>query len=161
MSKPLQTFTCQLRLRMSLKIWRIACSLFLLGSLAACGSFGNQESGWKPPIQFVEADLIGTWELYGPMYHTEVLAINADHTFTQIYNLPQQSLHIETHGLWQIEDRASGCVYVHLEGMRNFHSTDSAANNGNRYPGKSLMSFWEPCEDTLITMPDVVNAEQP
>jgi len=141
---------------MSFEIWRIIACTLLVGTLASCGSVGNRESIWKPPKTFTEADLIGTWERVNPIYDPEVLIINADHTFTQIYDEPQRSFHAEAQRSWQVEYRASGCVYVHLEGMRNFHLTDSAANNGNRYPDKALMSFWEPCEDTLITMPDKV-----
>jgi len=146
----------QSRSAQSLILWSMIAWIFLVGTLASCGSLIAHRSVWLPPETFSQAALLGTWTRVNPIYASEAITLNADHTFTQSYDQLDHTLHFETHGSWQVEPRASGCSYLHLEGMRNFALTDSDASYGNRFPDGTLMSFWEPCEDRLITMPDRV-----
>ena len=108
-----------------------------------------------PPITFQEADLIGRWEKIFTKYSTEVLILNPDYTFLQMYETAQGDY--ESRGTWRVEQRASGCVYIHLEGMRFFYGSEAFEVHGNRFtPGGEPYRFWERCEDQMITMPDKV-----
>ena len=63
----------------------------------------------------------------------------------------------EGRGTWRVEQRASGCVYIHLEGMRFSYGSEAFEVNGNRFtPGGEPYAFWERYEDRRITMPDKV-----
>ena len=134
--------------------------------LISCGWAGSAamstrtpaRSFLQPPPTFHERDLIGRWELIGPIDAIEILTLTADHQFTQRYAIGgKPESHDVGQGAWWLEQRPSGCVYVHLEGMRYFHGGGVLADHGNRYePGGTLHTFVEKCEDRLITMPDKV-----
>jgi hypothetical protein len=141
--------------------------LCVLCSLSACSFWeaGSSGSGisWYPPDAFQESDLFGTWQNWRIGYGNETLTLDPDHSFLQIYDtsLVSGEYHYEGQGDWWLEYRPSGCVYVHLEGMRYYHYHISVAENGNRYGGDGIlkdepMLFWEPCEDKRIEMPDKV-----
>ena len=59
-----------------------------------------------PPITFQEADLVGRWEKIFTKYSTEVLILNADYTFVQIYETAQPARPYEGQGTWRVEQRA-------------------------------------------------------
>ena len=52
-----------------------------------------------PPITFQEADLIGRWEKIFTKYSTEVLILNPDYTFLQMYETAQGDY--EGRGTWR------------------------------------------------------------
>jgi hypothetical protein len=133
--------------------WRIIGYILLLGTLLSCGVFSSDQSRLKPPPTFRESDLIGTWQ-FDDVYVIEKLLLHADHTFTQIHDT-HKARPVEVHGTWRVEYRPSGCVYIHLDGMRYFYST-SDPNNGNRYPDGRPQVFWEHCEERGIEMLDKV-----
>ena len=138
----------------------------LVMSLTSCGWIGASttnthtpsRSFLQPPPTFHETDLIGRWESLTSIYDTEVLILTADYQFIHHYELKgKPASRSEDQGTWWLEQRSSGCVYVHLEGMRYFHGGGVLADHGNRYePGGTLHTFVEKCEDRLITMPNKV-----
>jgi hypothetical protein len=84
--------------------------------------------------------------------------LTADQHFIQRYDVfGDPRYHYEGRGTWWVERRPSGCVYVHLDGMRYFYDTEETAANGNRLTHDgSLKNFIDKCEDRSITMPDKV-----
>jgi hypothetical protein len=137
-------------MRYSLRLLLASSVLLLLTS--NCGLLQSGILSPKPPTHFIEANLIGTWNAYGT-YYPETLTLNEDHSFIYRY---ASSPPVKHRGVWHIEPRASGCVYLHLEGMSYVHGTDSEANNGGRYPNGSPVMYWEQCEDQPISMLDEV-----
>lgn len=131
-------------------LWLFVLLSVLFGILG-CISTGTGVFDSKPPETFKETDVIGVWKTE---QGSETLALSADYIYEQTYDDGSIDYHRE--GAWSIEYRDTGCVYLHLEGMRYFYLTRSAAENGNRYPDGTLISFWEPCEERLVTMPDKV-----
>jgi hypothetical protein len=113
---------------------------------------------FQPPPTFRDSDLIGRWELISPIYNTEILTLTADQHFIQRYDVfGDPRYHYEGRGTWWVERRPSGCVYVHLDGMRYFYGGEALAASGNRLaPDGKLMTFLDKCEDRSITMPDKV-----
>jgi hypothetical protein len=98
---------------------------------------------------------LGGCGIAAPSATTEVLILNADYSFVQIYATAQPTRRYEGQGTWRVEQRASGCVYVHLEGMRFFYGSEAFEINGNRFtPDGEPYRFWERCEDQRIQMPD-------
>ena len=129
---------------------------FFLALLVTLNVCGDNSSIAKPPATSTEADLIGTWESVSKSNQRETLSIHTDHTFTQSYTIDPQKTPTEVHGTWQLEYRASGCVYVHFEKMRYIYQTEDTIINGNRETNGDLIEFREFCEGTRITMPDKV-----
>ena len=115
-------------------------------------------SGLLAPVSLQEAALLGTWENVFTEYHTEVLILTSDHQFVQHYQeVGSNARRFTGQGTWHIERRASGCVYVHLEGMRYFYGAEAFALYGNRFtPHGEPYRFWERCEERYIPMPDKV-----
>ena len=147
------------------RFWFILSWGLLAASLTSCsvgepaisGTHTPSRSFLQPPPTFHETDLIGRWESLAPIFDTEVLTLTADYQFTHHYELKgEPASRSEDQGTWWLEQRPSGCVYVHLEGMRYFRG-GALADHGNRYePRGRLHTFVEKCEDRLITMPDKV-----
>jgi hypothetical protein len=110
-----------------------------------------------PPIAFTEDDLIGRWETIFLKYSVETLIINKDYSFTQIYETTSPNQRYEGQGSWWMEQRESGCTYLHLEGMRYFYGGEALERNGNRLEAENdPYPFWERCESQYILMPDKV-----
>ena len=137
--------------------------LCLILTLLACGSMSRIATptasavSLRPPMGFQEADLIGTWVPWaGTKGITDTLILRSDKTFKQLYAIPWSGLLFETEGTWWIEYRSSGCVYLHVEGMRYYYGTGMEAESGNRDNKGHPVSFWSPCEDQTIQMPDSV-----
>lgn len=118
----------------------------------------TSEAFWHLPSTFQEADLIGTWEYHtGVVDYTDTLILMADKTFEQVFNEPHLSLHFEGHGNWWVEYRPSGCVYLHVEGMRYYGFLNrSDAEAGNRFNDGSSITFFDRCENRVITMLDTM-----
>jgi hypothetical protein len=125
--------------------------------LAGCNSNQPGKSVWKPPSAFQAADLIGEWKVVSEVYPVdETLLLNSDGSFIHNYQIPNATPPYSEQGHWWIEQRASGCVFLHLEGMRYFQSTLEVANSGNGALTGTLIRFEEPCEQTTFEMPDKV-----
>lgn len=143
---------------MRLGHWMILVGLG--ASLSACRTANSASISPYPPETFQESDLVGKWEVWsGAPYSTEALTIEADHTFTQIYDATG-GYHFQGEGTWWLEYRPSGCVYIHLEGMRYYYGTLTAAENGNKWPDGvnegDPLQYWDECEERQIEMPDKV-----
>ena len=123
------------------------------------GIGGAQPSpAFLPPEEFSDPDLVGKWGVLFGTHDEETLLLNNDGTFTQTFlSSVDPSLFYTGGGTWRVERHPSGCVYVHLEGMRYYHNTVSTAENGNRIsPDGKLYEFIDPCLNRTITMPDKV-----
>jgi hypothetical protein len=141
--------------------WLILSLLCLGISSLACNSANITPTATvvplRPPSTFQEADLVGTWERSRvPGHADETLLIMADKTFKQIYDVTTSGYHYEGTGRWWIEHRPSGCVYIHLEGMRYYYGTVEQAEAGNRDTRGTPIPYWDPCENRSVTMPDSV-----
>lgn len=138
--------------------WRVGWVCWLVTVLLGCGSAERADPLWTPPATFRESQLVGTWTAHR-MNYRETLVLHPDMTFTHIYTgteSPKQRP-VTSQGPWRLEHRSSGCRYLHLEGMPTFHgTTEELATNGHRFPDGTPKHFWEPCEQTQITMPDKV-----
>ena len=110
--------------------------LVLMTILIGCGA---DRSVVKPPPSFRESDLIGTWETRSHVDGSQTLIMRADRTFTQRYTLSKGGSPTQVQGTWRLEPRASGCVYVHLEGMRYIYQTVDMIKNGNRSPNGATL----------------------
>jgi hypothetical protein len=140
---------------MKLRVWLVY--VCVVGSTAACvvgGRRTNTGISWHPPATFQESDLVGTWDnAFNP--GSELLTLRDDHSFQQVYD--SGSYHFEGEGEWSLEYHPSGCVYIHLEGMRYFYTAADISENGNRFlSDNEPVPFWDPCQDRLIEMPDKV-----
>lgn len=133
---------------LNISIWVI-----LLVFVSSCGP---DHSITKPPTTFTKHDLIGTWEDISHINSTQTLILNEDHTFIQRYTIGSETMPTEVRGRWQMELRASSCIYIHLQGMKYIYGTGDDLINGNRNPGGTLISYREFCEESRITMPDKV-----
>ncbi|MCP4362038.1 MAG: hypothetical protein GY796_28845 [Chloroflexi bacterium] len=145
-------------MKLKLWIWLLCLTMTILACAVANGMRSTPTStgiSTYPPATFQEADLVGTWQ--GWRDEGEMLILRADRTFKQIYDamLETGSYHFEGEGTWWLEYRPSGCVYIHLEGMRYYHLDYSTAETGNRH-SHGLVSFWDYCEERVIEMPDKV-----
>ena len=101
--------------------------------------------------------MVGTWERSRiPGHAIETLSIKADHAFEQIYDVTASDYHYESTGRWWMEHRASGCVYIHFEGMRYYYGTVEQAEAGNRDTRGTPIPYWDPCENRSIRMPNSV-----
>lgn len=130
------------------------CVCILLGTrLISCRADPEMA---QPPPTFVEADVIGTWTNPRRGSITDTLTIRADHTFRQQYATAPNTRLTEVKGKWRLENRPSGCIYLHMEGMRYIYAAEIIANNGNRAFDGSPHLFREACEETSIAMLDKV-----
>jgi hypothetical protein len=78
----------------------------------------STHSGCIPPVEFSEADLIGTWvsELPG---QKDTLILREDDRYKQILEIDHPPFDYESEWLpWWVEYKESGIPYLHLEGMR-------------------------------------------
>jgi hypothetical protein len=142
--------------------WRILVML-IVGSLGACtesraepaAQTSTVRSALLAPTTFQEQDLVGHWQNSFTKYTTEDLLLTADHRFVQLFETRQR--HYKGQGTWSIEQRPSGCVYVHLEGMLYFYASEAFERYGNRFtPNGPPYSFWDRCEEQRIPMPGKV-----
>jgi hypothetical protein len=137
-------------------LWQVIRYIFLMIMLVSCSKPQSTRPTLMPPAAFRDSHIIGRWETFNANGYSEVLVLNADSSFTQTYKLSEKSLHVERSGTWRVEHRASGCIYLHLEGMYYFHGGSEVADNGNRLANGDLYRFQELCEYQPITMPDKV-----
>jgi hypothetical protein len=80
-------------------------------------------------------------------YPRETLVLTKDQRFTQIFETFQPARREEVTGTWYLEQRASGCVYLHLQGMRFYYGSATFERYGNRWsPQGDPYPFWERCE---------------
>jgi len=137
-------------------------SVFLIALVCTSCSLGAHEEGeWhcrSLPDAFQESDLIGTWQAeYGVGTDADIIVLRQNGTYDQIYTcyVCEPSISFENLGnQWWLEHRASGGIYLHLEGMRRCNFTDElclqeGGGGGNRF-------YWDYCEDRGVKMPGEV-----
>lgn len=137
---------------------RLICLLLLL---TGCGtervvSAPPHKSVWKPPSHFVETDLIGRWELWNNTDAAGNILLNTDHTFIQSFDLYNSTNDFTVNGTWRIENRPSGCIYIHLVGMRLFQTATTTAERENLDSDGTPIPFVDRCENTFVRMPNEV-----
>ena len=128
----------------------------VISIISGCGASRSSKNLRHPPKSFMDSDVIGNWSTINDIYATESLNIKSDHSFIQTYQVKDSSGIVKLSGTWYIEHRKSGCIYIHMEGMKYFHLTPEIANNGNRLPDGSPFYFQEKCEKNTIVMLDKV-----
>jgi hypothetical protein len=113
----------------------------------ACGSAGSTTGSpniYLPPTTFAEADLVGTWQAeYSGGAEIDTLTINADGTFQQVFRTNQGDYYESPWNKWWVEKRPSGCIYLHLEGMRYYAADNEKAEDMARGNPASLIELCE------------------
>jgi hypothetical protein len=110
------------------------------------------------PTNFTDTDLIGVWKAsYAGGADTDMLVIREDGTYRQIYDYPSANFHYESPWQqWSIEDRTSGYLRLHLQGMHRCDVLLSTCErkNGGLDPAEFISIDY--CENQVIEMPDEV-----
>lgn len=128
---------------------------FLSAALFACGFQQAQPTPTidflYPPPTFTEADLIGTWQHLGGGGEVETVTLMPDGTVQQVFTAPGYS-YTSGPNKWWVEYRPSGCIYVHLEGMRYYGGTLEEAESGGLDPMGQPYEYLDLCENRRIQM---------
>jgi hypothetical protein len=102
------------------------------------------------PETFQESDLYGTWQSrYYPGVVTDTLVLREGGTYQQIYDNERTGDHYTSlWNRWYMEYRASGGLYLHLEGMRYCLGTSEVCRRegggGGNHP------YYDFCEDRTV-----------
>lgn len=133
---------------------------FFVTLASACvGGTGDPTSipdDLRPPAKFKEADLWGTWEAEYGLVEVDTITLNSDGTYQQVFTGLDNYSYSSPSNRWWVEYRSSGCVYVHLEGMRYYASSRSIGEKGGRAPSGDPLNFFDLCEYQQIQMVDKV-----
>lgn len=88
--------------------------------LYACNTGQEKKTGClPPPLDFSEADLVGTWYNNEKLGDTDTLIIREDGKYKQILHLESRAFDYESDWqTWRIEYAESGIPSLHLEGLR-------------------------------------------
>jgi hypothetical protein len=139
----------------------IIAALLVTLACTLCPWGTRKEGEWRCqplPDVFQKSDLIGTWQAeYGIGTDADTLILRQDGTYDQIYTcyVCEPSISFENLGnRWWVEHRASGGLYLHLEGMRRCDFTDELCLHESGGGGDKL--YWDYCEDRVVRMPDEV-----
>jgi hypothetical protein len=117
--------------------------LLLLVTSACTQPEPRIQDEWRcPPLPetFKEEDLVGTWRS-DYIHGTETLTLREDGTYQQQVHFPDY----EYSGAWEkwyLEERPSGGVHLHLEGMHYCLGTGSICRAG----GGGGELYYDPCE---------------
>lgn len=136
--------------------------VLLTTSMCCCGLCGWGTPAWRTPEEgiwhcpplpetFEEPDLIGTWRAqYGAA--TDTITLRNDGTYKQVYVGHTDGYSFETPwNRWWLEHRASGGLYLHLEGMRRCDFTNALCRQEGR--GGGDVTYWDFCERRAVRMP--------
>ncbi len=133
--------------------------LVVVIALSACAYIveeqTNQANADCPalPKSFTEEDLIGTWLADYANGNIDTIVIREDGTYKQIFSSTVANLSFESDWQnWWIEQRESGYIRLHLEGMRRCDDLESICQNPSGGLDPSLFRAIDYCEDTGITM---------
>jgi len=109
------------------------------------------------PETFKESDLIGTWTANYSSRDKDVLIINKNGTYKQIYESPAADLYYESEWQeWWIEYRDSGYIRIHLKGMRRADLDESTFNREDGGIDPDVIWAIDYCEDEEVSMPDEI-----
>lgn len=150
-------------------IKRTAVLLLALFALSACvvstPNSPKPETAQKvncPPLptNFKESDLMGKWSTkYDGA--SDTLILREDQFYRQIYDNPKSGFHYESDWLpWNMEQRKSGLVRLHLKGMRRCDGTgEYCTREGGGLGGPSPdVEYYaiDECEGGAVKMPDEI-----
>ena len=129
---------------------KVSLCIFLTMSVVSCSISGKaSKSSYFAPPTFTDADLVGLWEVvYGGTYNDSI-TFRSDGTFQQVFTTNYGYSYTSPWNKWQVERRPSGCIYIHLTGMRYYMSTVEKAEAMSRGITVPLL---EPCEDKFLIM---------
>jgi hypothetical protein len=109
---------------------------------------------WKcPPLSetLTEPALIGTWQSRHGSWATDTIILREDGTYKQVYySQPNDYYYESTWNEWWLEHRASGGLYLHLDGMRYCLSTDEVCRKEGG--GGGNWTYYDRCEGRSIPM---------
>ena len=109
------------------------------------------------PSTFKENDLIGIWIVQYSLNDQDMLILNEDGTYKQIYNDPEANQRYESDWQeWWIEYRDSGYVRLHLKGMHRAGETEAVFNREGGGLDSELFTAIDYCENNVIKMPDEI-----
>lgn len=142
-----------------IKILLFTIWLLLVSSCQTDNSMKSQEDidEWRCPelpVGFQISDLTGTWVAeYGAAIDT--IEIRSDGQFRQTYKRFTDDYQFSNSwNNWWLEQRDSGGLYLHLEGMRRCDNIDALCyldeGGGGQY------RYWDFCENRKIRMPNSV-----
>ena len=135
---------------MSLKT--ILILLLLLATCVSCTVSAGETVSMFPPKQFAESDLFGKWEVSNARDSFESLELMKDNTFSQTFKLIDSDYLFETNGTWKITTDDTGCLYIHLQGMRFYYQVFEIAENGNKWDDGSPEYYWDSCAKRPVQM---------
>lgn len=138
-------------------------SAIVIFGISACVYF-TQEQEKQPkaicpdlPKDFAEKDLIGTWSADYANGNIDTIIISEDGTYKQIFTSTIPKLSFESGSQkWWIEQRDSGYLRLHLEGMRRCDDLESICQNPRGGLNPDLDRTIDYCEDVGVTMEDQV-----
>ncbi len=142
---------------MSRAITVLSAVLLVMSACVLCARRTREEGVWRcPPLPatFQESDLIGTWQAeYGAA--TDTLILREDGTYKQVYTRHTGGPSFESSwNRWWLERRASGGLYLHLEGMRRCDFTNELCYQEGG--GGGDVTYWDFCESRSVRMPGEV-----
>lgn len=134
---------------------------FLFITELACGGRSMQPTNpsayLRPPATFTESDLTGTWQAEYGGTDVDTITLGSGGTYQQIFRGTGGYYYAGPPDKWWVEYRLSGCVYVHLEGMRYYASNRGLGESGGRDPtGQPFKWFLDLCESRHVQMVDKV-----
>jgi hypothetical protein len=102
------------------------------------------------PETFEESDLVGTWRSeYYPGVETDTLILREDGTYRQIYEDTRLDHQFTTPwNRWYVEHRATGGIYLHLEGMHYCLSTGERCRDPRG--GGGDWPYYDRCENRSL-----------
>jgi hypothetical protein len=137
-----------------MKSKNILTLIFFAVLLTGCSRPVAKNVSMFPPANFQETDLLGNWRTTNDPHSIETLSLNADHTYLQTFNLNDSEYSFQANGTWKTVSKQTGCVYIHLSGMRFYYQVFEIAENGNKLPNGHPESYWDPCGENIIQMVD-------
>lgn len=136
------------------KIGPILVIMLMIVLGCAPGASGTNVEHWYcPPVpeSFGETDLIGTWQArYFPGSVTDTLILREDGTYRQVFEDDLAGYYCTRLGKWYLEHRASGGLYLHLEGMLYRLEIDEPCDKESG--GGGNWHYYDPCERQAVRM---------
>ena len=135
--------------RITLLRRRIIIFIALFFVIASC-SYKNDDSvnGCKPPHDFIENDLIGTW-VSGLPVRRDSITLFENGTYKQVIQSNDQAIYESQLNKWRLEESSLGVPYLYLEHMRLCVYWDGIDCDEDKIEGKRFYDF---CEDEWIEL---------
>lgn len=145
------------------KLVRLIIFLVAITALSACAYIKEEQVDQAKaicpalPESFTEDALIGTWSADYANGNIDTIIIREDGTYKQIFSSTVPSLSFESSWKkWWIEQRDSGYLRLHLEGMRRCDDLESICQNPSGGLNPDLDRTIDYCENVNITMENQV-----